>query len=148
MPYPEEWVAPAREELARLGITELRTSQEVEKTLQRKQGTVMVVVNSICGCAAGRARPAIAKVLRDEIRPDLVTTVFAGQDLDATATAREYFTPHPPSSPCIALLRDGILVFMLPRHQIESREAEEIAADLREAFQEYCTEQADCESQS
>ena len=138
MPYPEEWVKPAREELIQLGIQELHTPQEVDEALKGKEGTVMVVVNSICGCAAGKARPGIARALQEEPRPDLVTTVFAGQDLEATARAREYFLPYPPSSPCVALLRDGKLVFMLQRHQIESREAEAIASDLREAFQEYC----------
>ena len=138
MPYPEEWVKPAREELIQLGIQELHTPQEVDEALKGKEGTIMVVVNSICGCAAGKARPGIARALQEEPRPDLVTTVFAGQDLEATAGAREYFLPYPPSSPCVALMRDGKLVFMLQRHQIESREAEAIASDLREAFQEYC----------
>ncbi|MEE8162177.1 MAG: BrxA/BrxB family bacilliredoxin [Acidobacteriota bacterium] len=138
MPYPEEWVKPAREELIQLGIQELHTPQEVDEALKGKEGTVMVVVNSICGCAAGKARPGIARALQEEPRPDLVTTVFAGQDVEATARAREYFLPYPPSSPSVALLRDGKLVFMLQRHQIESREAEAIASDLREAFQEYC----------
>ncbi len=138
MPYPEEWVKPAREELIQLGVQELHTPQEVDEALKKKEGTVMVVVNSICGCAAGKARPGIARALQEEPRPDLVTTVFAGQDLEATARAREYFLPYPPSSPSVALLRDGKLVFMLQRHQIESREAEAIASDLREAFQEYC----------
>lgn len=138
MPYPEEWVKPAREELIQLGVQELHTPQEVDEALKDKEGTVMVVVNSICGCAAGKARPGIARALQDEPRPDLVTTVFAGQDVEATARAREYFLPYPPSSPSVALLRDGKLVFMLQRHQIESREAEAIAGDLREAFQEYC----------
>ncbi len=138
MPYPEEWVKPARQELIQLGVQELHTPQEVDEALKKKEGTVMVVVNSICGCAAGKARPGIARALQEEPRPDLVTTVFAGQDVEATARAREYFLPYPPSSPSVALLRDGKLVFMLQRHQIESREAEAIASDLREAFQEYC----------
>ncbi len=138
MPYPEEWVKPAREELIQLGVQELHTPQEVDEALKKNEGTVMVVVNSICGCAAGKARPGIARALQEEPRPDLITTVFAGQDVEATARAREYFLPYPPSSPSVALLRDGKLVFMLQRHQIESREAEAIAGDLREAFQEYC----------
>ncbi len=138
MPYPEEWVKPAREELIQLGVQELHTPQEVDEALKKDEGTVMVVVNSICGCAAGKARPGIARALQEEPRPDLITTVFAGQDVEATARAREYFLPYPPSSPSVALLRDGKLVFMLQRHQIESREAEAIAGDLREAFQEYC----------
>ncbi len=124
--------------MIQLGIQELHTPQEVDEALKGKEGTVMVVVNSICGCAAGKARPGIARALQEEPRPDLVTTVFAGQDVEATARAREYFLPYPPSSPSVALLRDGKLVFMLQRHQIESREAEAIASDLREAFQEYC----------
>ena len=101
MPYPEEWVRPAREELNQLGIQELRNAKEVDEVLGKNQGTVMVVVNSICGCAAGRARPAIAQVLQDTLKPDLVTSVFAGQDMEATARAREYFQPYPPSSPSV-----------------------------------------------
>ena len=138
MPYPEEWVRPAREELIRLGVQELCTPDDVDKALKETSGTIMVVVNSICGCAAGKARPGIARALQEEPRPDLVTTVFAGQDMEATTRAREYFLPYPPSSPSIALLRDGKLVYMMQRHQIESRESDAIASDLREAFQEYC----------
>ena len=138
MPYPEEWVRPAREELIRLGVQELSTPEDVDKALKETSGTIMVVVNSICGCAAGKARPGIARALQEEPRPDLVTTVFAGQDMEATTRAREYFLPYPPSSPSIALLRDGKLVYMMQRHQIESRESDAIAGDLREAFQEYC----------
>ena len=138
MSYPEEWVRPAREELIRLGVQELCTPEDVDKALQETSGTIMVVVNSICGCAAGKARPGIARALQEEPRPDLVTTVFAGQDVEATTRAREYFLPYPPSSPSIALLRDGKLVYMMQRHQIESRESDAIASDLREAFQEYC----------
>lgn len=138
MSYPEEWVRPAREELIRLGVQELCTPEDVDKALKETSGTIMVVVNSICGCAAGKARPGIARALQEEPRPDLVTTVFAGQDMEATTRAREYFLPYPPSSPSIALLRDGKLVYMMQRHQIESRESDAIASDLREAFQEYC----------
>ena len=138
MSYPEEWVRPAREELIRLGVQELCTPEDVDKALKETSGTIMVVVNSICGCAAGKARPGIARALQEEPRPDLVTTVFAGQDVEATTRAREYFLPYPPSSPSIALLRDGKLVYMMQRHQIESRESDAIASDLREAFQEYC----------
>ncbi|MGH9340664.1 MAG: BrxA/BrxB family bacilliredoxin, partial [Acidobacteriota bacterium] len=134
MPYPEEWVNPMREELTRLGIRELKTRQEVDEVLTSDNGTVLVVVNSICGCAAGRARPAIAEALREGPRPDVLTTVFAGQDTEATERAREYFQPHPPSSPSVALLKGGKLVYMLPRHLIESRGAEEIASDLKQAF--------------
>ena len=138
MSYPEEWVRPAREELIRLGVQELCTPEDVDKALKETSGTIMVVVNSICGCAAGKARPGIARALQEEPRPDLVTTVFAGHDMEATTRAREYFLPYPPSSPSIALLRDGKLVYMMQRHQIESRESDAIASDLREAFQEYC----------
>jgi len=142
MPYPEEWVRPGREELVQLGFTELRTAEEVQNTISQNQGSLLLVVNSICGCAAGRARPAIADALSHGPRPDHVTTVFAGQDLDATEAARQYLKPFPPSSPSIALLKDGQLVFMLERHQIESREAPAISADLKAAFQEYCKDTA------
>lgn len=142
MPYPEEWVAPMREELTRIGVRELRSAQDVDSVLAGEKGTVLVVINSICGCAAGRARPAIADALKAEPRPDVLTTVFAGQDLDATTKAREYFLPYPPSSPSIALLRDGKLVFMMERHSIESREAPEISRDLQEAFARYCSQEA------
>jgi putative YphP/YqiW family bacilliredoxin len=138
MPYPEEWVRPGREELTQLGFTELRTENEVEENLGAGDGSVLLVVNSICGCAAGRARPAVADALASAPKPDKITTVFAGQDLEATAKAREYLRPFPPSSPSIALLKDGKLVFMLERHQIEGREAPEISADLKAALQEYC----------
>ena len=138
MPYPEEWVTPMRQELTRIGIEELRTAEDVDQAITGDQGTVLVVVNSICGCAAARARPAIADALSDDPKPDRLTTVFAGQDLEATARAREYFFPYPPSSPSIALLSDGKLVYMMERHLIESREAYEISRDLRDAFARHC----------
>ena len=138
MPYPEEWVRPAREELTQIGISELKNAEEVDEVLGSDEGTVLVVVNSICGCAAGAARPAVAQAISEEPRPDKLTTVFAGQDLEATEKAREYFLPQPPSSPSVALMQDGKLVFMLHRQQIEGRSAEAIAADLREAFNTYC----------
>lgn len=138
MPYPEEWVAPAREELTQIGIQELKTAADVDAVLTPDNGTVMVVVNSICGCAAGNARPGIAMALQSEPRPDHLTTVFAGQDLEATERAREFFLPQPPSSPSVALMRDGKLVYMLHRNRIEGRSPVEIAADLRAAFDEYC----------
>lgn len=138
MPYPEEWVRPGREELTRIGFKELQTAEEVDEVLSKKEGSVLVVVNSICGCAAGRARPAISDALSSGPKPDLLATVFAGQDLEATAQARQYFKPFPPSSPSIALMRDGKLVFMLERHQIENREAADISADLQFALREYC----------
>lgn len=139
MPYPEPFIAPMRAELTRLGIHEARTAEQVEEAVQTP-GTVMVVVNSVCGCAAGKARPAVALALQHARRPDLVTTVFAGADLDATDRARSFFAPFPPSSPSIALLRDGQLVFMLERRDIEGRDAASIAARLTAAFDEHCKE--------
>jgi putative YphP/YqiW family bacilliredoxin len=136
--YPEEMVRPMREELTRLGFKEMKTGQEVEALLSNASGTTMVVVNSICGCAAGKARPGVAMALSHSPRPDLLATVFAGQDREATAQARAHFAAYEPSSPSIALLRDGKVVFMLERRQIEGRMAEEIAADLRGAFDRFC----------
>jgi putative YphP/YqiW family bacilliredoxin len=136
--YPEEMVQPMREELIRVGFRELRSADEVDALLGRSNGTVLVVVNSICGCAAGRARPAVAQALAHRVRPEALATVFAGQDNDATARARAYFTGYPPSSPSIALLRDGKLVYMLERRDIEGREAFSIAEDLTEAFDRFC----------
>jgi putative YphP/YqiW family bacilliredoxin len=130
-----------REELTSLGITELRTSAEVDRAVAETKGTLMIVVNSVCGCAAGKARPGIAAALAHEARPDKVATVFAGADIDATERARSYFTGYPPSSPSIGLLRDGKLVYMLERRQIEIRSAEEIAAELRAVFDKFCTPQ-------
>jgi len=127
-----------RQELTRIGVEELRTAEDVDQAITGEQGTVLVVVNSICGCAAARARPAIADALNDDPKPDRLTTVFAGQDLEATARAREYFFPYPPSSPSIALLSGGKLVYMMERHLIESREAYEISRDLRDAFARHC----------
>ncbi|MFZ0428436.1 MAG: BrxA/BrxB family bacilliredoxin [Acidobacteriota bacterium] len=138
MPYPEEWVAPARQELEQIGVRELRTAADVDSVLTTRQGTTLVVVNSICGCAAGSARPAIAAALEAGPRPDVLTSVFAGQDLEATQRAREYLRPQPPSSPSIALFREGRLVYMMHRQQIEGRTPEAIAKDLREAFGVYC----------
>jgi putative YphP/YqiW family bacilliredoxin len=139
MPYPEIMIRPMREELTRLGAKELRSAADVDQTLQNSQGTVMVVVNSICGCAAGRARPGVALALENERKPDQVVTVFAGADIEATEQARSYFTGYAPSSPSIALLKDGELVYMLERRQIEGREAPTIAEDLKRAFDEYCS---------
>lgn len=138
MPYPEIMIRPMREELTRLGVEELRTEADVDRTLQTTEGTVMVVVNSICGCAAGKARPGIALALQHETRPDKVATVFAGADIEATEKARSYFTGFPPSSPSIALLKDGKLVYMMQRHQIEGRGPGEIAQELTQAFDEHC----------
>jgi putative YphP/YqiW family bacilliredoxin len=137
MAYPEQFIAPMRAELTRVGVRELRSAAEVDDAVT-SSGTVMVVVNSICGCAAGKARPAVAQALRHVHRPDLVATVFAGADVDATARAREYFAPYPPSSPSVALLRDGALVWMLQRRDIEIRDASAIAELLKAAFDEFC----------
>lgn len=139
MPYPEEWVRPAREELTRIGVRELKTAADVDAALGRKEGTVLVVVNSICGCAAGSARPAVAEALKEGPKPDQVTSVFAGQDLEATERAREYFRPQPPSSPSVALMQDGKLVYMMHRDKIEGRAAAAIAKDLKDALKAYCS---------
>lgn len=136
--YMADIIQPMRDELTRLGIKELRTPEEVEAHLPNAKGTALVVVNSVCGCAAGNARPAVAKALQHEVRPDHLFTVFAGQDKEATAKAREYFAPYPPSSPSIALMKDGELVHFIQRHQIEDRTADQIAADLTAAFDQYC----------
>ena len=138
MMYDERLIAPMREELTRLGVTEMRTPEEVDRTLANASGTTLVVVNSICGCAARNARPAVTRALRHAKRPDRLTTVFAGQDAEATARARSYFAPYPGSSPQIALLKDGAVAFMLERKNIEGRTADEIAKDLVEAFDQYC----------
>jgi len=136
--YDERFVTPMRQELTRLGVEELRTPDEVDARLKDAKGTTLVVVNSICGCAARMARPAVAMALQHQRKPDHLTTVFAGQDGDATERARGYFTGYPPSSPQIALMKDGRIVFMLERWQIEGRPADAIAEDLVEAFEEYC----------
>ena len=137
--YPEELVQPMRAELTQVGFDELRTADEVDEKLTQK-GTTLVVVNSICGCAARMARPAVRIALQQSSdKPEHLTTVFAGQDREATDKARSYFTGYPPSSPSIGLLKDGQLVFMLERWQIEGRPAPEIAADLKGAFEEHCS---------
>lgn len=137
--YDERIVQPMREELTRLGIKETRTAQDVENVLGARKGTVLVVVNSVCGCAAGNARPAIAQALQSStVLPDEMITVFAGNDKEATQVARGYFAGYRPSSPSIALLRDGEVVKMLERHNIEGRDAQTIAAELKGAFEQYC----------
>jgi putative YphP/YqiW family bacilliredoxin len=136
--YDERLVTPMRQELTRLGVKELRTTEEVDDALKDSTGTTLVVVNSVCGCSARMARPAVAIALQNPIKPGNLTTVFAGQDSEATARARSYFTGYPPSSPQIGLIKDGELVFMLERWQIESRAADEIAHDLVNAFNRYC----------
>jgi len=138
MPYPEPFIAPMRAELTRVGARELRTADDVDHAI-REKGTVMIVVNSVCGCAAGKARPGIAIALQHARRPDVVATVFAGADIEATERAREYLLPYPPSSPSVGLLRDGKLIYMLERRQIEQRDAASIAAMLKAAFDEHCT---------
>jgi len=135
--YPEQMLRPMREELTRLGVQELRTVDAVDTQLKAK-GTTMVVVNSVCGCAARNARPAVAMALQNAAKPDVSATVFAGQDTEATAQARGYFTGYQPSSPSIALLKDGDVVFMLERWQIEGRSSQAIAADLVGAFDKHC----------
>lgn len=138
MPYPDLLVAPMREDLVRLGFQELRTPEAVDQIMTSGEGPVLVVVNSVCGCAAGAMRPAVALSLEAQVTPPVLTTVFAGQDVAATERAREYFPGYPPSSPSIAMLKDDEIVFMLERHQIEGRGAEEIAQDLVAAFEEHC----------
>jgi bacilliredoxin len=138
MPYPEFFVAPMRDELTRLGFEELRTPAAVAQTVGGTRGTLMIVVNSVCGCAAGKARPGVALALGHHTRPERMASVFAGFDVDATARARDYFTGFGPSSPSIALLRDGKLVYMLERWAIENRTAEQIAAELTQAFDKHC----------
>jgi len=136
--YPEFFVAPMREELTRLGVKELRTPDEVDATVRVPGETVMVVVNSVCGCAAGKARPGVALALQHSNKPDTVATVFAGADVEATERARSYFVGYPPSSPSIALMRDGKMLYMMERHQIENQEADSIARDLTAAFDKHC----------
>jgi putative YphP/YqiW family bacilliredoxin len=138
MPYPEQFVAPMREELTRFGVEELRTASAVDEAVQQ-DGTTMIVVNSVCGCAAGKARPGIAMaLLQNDRKPLHVGTVFAGADLEATDRAREYMAPYPPSSPSVAIFRDGKLVFMMQRRDIETRDAMAIASHLKAAFDEHC----------
>ena len=141
MMYDERFVTPMRQELTRLGVEEMRSATDVDARLKDAPGTTLVVVNSVCGCAARNARPAIAAALRHSVKPEHLTTVFAGQDVEATTRARSYFTGYAPSSPQIGLLKDGQLVFMLERWQIEGRSADEIAKDLVGAFDQFCADQ-------
>jgi putative YphP/YqiW family bacilliredoxin len=138
MMYPEPMIAPMREELTSLGVRELRTAADVAEALGNAKGTALVVVNSVCGCSARNARPAVATALQHEVKPDQSFTVFAGQDVEATKAARAFFTGYPPSSPSIALLKDGRLVTMIERHQIEGRTASDVAQDLVNAFDRHC----------
>jgi putative YphP/YqiW family bacilliredoxin len=137
MPYSELMVAPMRRDLVRIGFKEMRTPEDVEGLLE-SAGTVLVAVNSVCGCSAGAMRPGVALALQHPTRPNLLTTVFAGQELEATEKAREYLPGYPPSSPSVALLKDGELVFMMERHQIEGHSPQEIAQELQAAFDEHC----------
>ena len=138
MPYPESFIGPMRQELTRLGVQELKTAGQVDDVVRHTPGTVMIVVNSMCGCAAGKARPGIAQALEHPVKPDVVATVFAGGDIEATERARTYFTGYPPSSPSVAILRDGKLVYMMERRQIESQSADAIARQLTDAFDQVC----------
>jgi putative YphP/YqiW family bacilliredoxin len=138
MPYPEIMIKPMRDELTRLGVEEARTPEQVQDAIENTEGTVMVIVNSVCGCAAGKARPGIAMALENSVKPDRVTTVFAGADIEATEKARNYFTGFAPSSPSVAILREGKLVYMMQRSDIEIRSAQQIAAELVNAFNQHC----------
>jgi putative YphP/YqiW family bacilliredoxin len=140
--YPEIMVIPMREELTRVGAEELRTAEAVDAALKTGDETVLVVVNSICGCAAGRMRPAVRMALENATRPDRVVTVFAGQDTEATQRAREYFRGYPPSSPSIGLMRNGELLYFMQRGDIETRQAPEIASHLAAAFERFCAKPA------
>ncbi len=138
MPYSPLLVKPMREELTRLGVDELQTADAVDRFMQDQTGTALLVFNSVCGCAAGMARPAVGMALDHDTKPDRVVSVFAGQDVDATAKARSYIPAIPPSSPSMALFKDGELVWFLPRHRIEARSAEDVARELATAFDEHC----------
>ncbi|MFZ4628055.1 MAG: BrxA/BrxB family bacilliredoxin [Blastocatellia bacterium] len=141
MPYSELLIKPMREDLSKLGIEEARTAAAVDAAVKETSGILMVVVNSVCGCAAGKARPGVAAALQHAVTPNRTITVFAGADIEATERARNYFTGYPPSSPSIALLRDGKLVYMMERYQIEGRNAQEIANELTLAFDKFCQPQ-------
>lgn len=138
MPYSPLLVNPMRQELASAGFTELKTPDEVDAFMSEREGTALLVFNSVCGCAAGQARPGARLAVDGDLRPDRLATVFAGQDVEATQKARGYIADIPPSSPSMALFKDGELVHFIPRHQIESRAAEDVAADLRTAFELHC----------
>jgi putative YphP/YqiW family bacilliredoxin len=136
--YPEELVKPMRDELTNLGIKELRSASEVDQILGKKEGTTFIVINSVCGCAAGSARPGVKLALEHGTLPEQMVTVFAGQDVEATAQVRSYLAGYPPSSPSMALFKDGQLVHMIPRHQIEGRMPEQIANELTQLFNSFC----------
>jgi putative YphP/YqiW family bacilliredoxin len=136
--YPEQLVAPMRAELVSAGVEELKSADAVADAIQNRKGTTLLVINSVCGCAAGSARPAIKLALQSQVKPDHAVTVFAGVDKEAVTKAREYLLPYPPSSPAIALLKDGKLVHMIERHHIEGRMADMIADNLKSAFEQHC----------
>ena len=136
--YPEEMCAPMREDLTSVGFVALRTPEAVSELLDKKEGTVLVMVNSVCGCAAGNARPAVKMTTQFSPKVDTFATVFAGQDIDATAKAREYMAPYPPSSPSIAVFKEGKLVHFIERHHIEGRSADMIADNLKDCFNNFC----------
>mgnify|MGYP001263698748 FL=1 len=138
MPYPEEICVPMREDLTKVGFVELKTADQVSELLSKKQGSVLVMVNSVCGCAAGNARPAVKLTTTFDKKVDVFATVFAGQDTEATAKAREYMLPYPPSSPSIAVFKDGNLIHFIERHHIEGRSAEMIAANIKDCFDQHC----------
>ena len=138
MPYPEMMVAPMREDLVRVGFAEMRTPEDVDAVLGTEKRTTLVVVNSICGCAAAMMRPAVYMSLQGDKKPEVLTTVFAGQDMEATDRTRDYITGYPPSSPSIALFKDRELAYFIERHQIEGRNPEDIATDLRAAYEQHC----------
>jgi bacilliredoxin len=138
MPYPEYICAPMREELTKVGFEELKDAEQVDSTIPKGHGTMLLVMNSVCGCAAGTARPGVTLSLASGKKPEKLVTVFAGQDLEATAQARKYTLPYPPSSPAIALFKDGKLVHFIERHHIEGRSAEMIAENLKMAYAEFC----------
>lgn len=140
MPYPEMLIAPMRGEMTAMGAKELKTAAEVDEAVTNTKGTLMIVVNSVCGCAAGKARPGIAMAMRHAVKPDVLATVFAGGDVEATDRARGYFTGYAPSSPSIGILRDGKLVYMLERREIETRSADMIASELIQAFDRVCAQ--------
>ena len=138
MPYPEMLVAPMRAELTNNGFTQLTSADEVENAMQNAKGSTLIMINSVCGCAAAMARPGVLKSISGDKKPDNLYTVFAGQDLDAVEKAREYTLPFPPSSPAIALFKDGVLVHMIERHSIEGRSADMVADNLKAAYEQYC----------
>jgi len=142
MPYPEILIKPMREDLTRFGVEETRTPEDLDEVIRNTKGTVMIVVNSVCGCAAGLARPAIGMALAHPVRPDRVVTVFAGGDIAATERARSYFKGYFPSSPSVGILQDGKIAYMLERHHIEGRDPRAIANDLTDAFDRLCVKNA------